>query len=209
MLALSIPADTTPESLIRDVLPREHKAHVPAGTRGKSKIGVTIDRASWALSVDGLSATATEDRDLEGCDFRLHTTRAAALAFIADWLGPKTLLPTALPAGDLPRVPTDPRILARVTAVTGSLELALRDLEIGGKKTRVSIVIVAGSATKKKYFYEEPDAIVETSVATYKRILAGKLTPDAALADGDVTVSGKKLVAMQYAFAVAPFQPKA
>jgi putative sterol carrier protein len=55
----------------------------------------------------------------------------------------------------------------------------------------------------------DPDVVIETSLATYVRMLAGELGPEDALVDGDVRVDGKRLLAVQLAFAVAPFFPRA
>ena len=54
----------------------------------------------------------------------------------------------------------------------------------------------------------DPDVTIEVSLATVERILDGKLGPEEALADGDVRVTGKRLVAGQLAFALAPLFPK-
>jgi hypothetical protein len=40
-----------------------------------------------------------------------------------------------------------------------------------------------------------------------QRMLAGSLGPEDALADGDVSIRGKRIVAIKYALAVAPFYP--
>jgi hypothetical protein len=48
---------------------------------------------------------------------------------------------------------------------------------------------------------------VETSLKTYQRLLGGELTPEDALVDGDVVASGKRLVGIQFAFAIGPLFP--
>jgi putative sterol carrier protein len=88
--------------------------------------------------------------------------------------------------------------------VDGKIELALR--EFNG--SRVGMTFALGAAAKKGIDPEDAGVVVEVSLSVFERMLAGKLSPDAALADGDVHVRGKRLVAMQLAFALAPFFPK-
>jgi putative sterol carrier protein len=48
---------------------------------------------------------------------------------------------------------------------------------------------------------------VEATVAVFEELLAGKIAPEDAIAEGRVTVKGNKLLAMQLALAVAPLAP--
>jgi putative sterol carrier protein len=54
---------------------------------------------------------------------------------------------------------------------------------------------------------DDADVTVEARFATIERVLCGELAPEDALADGEVTVRGNRLLAMQLALAVAPFYP--
>ncbi|MGC4079458.1 MAG: SCP2 sterol-binding domain-containing protein [Rubrivivax sp.] len=102
---------------------------------------------------------------------------------------------------------SDPRILKRVKMVTGTIELAMRDFDDGTGARRASLVVSVGAPAKK--VEPDPDVVVETSMTTYMRLLGAQMGPEDALSDGDVKVTGKRLVAMQFAFAVAPLFPRA
>jgi hypothetical protein len=94
--------------------------------------------------------------------------------------------------------------LKRLALVSGKAELALADL--GGH--RAAVTIATGARAKGPIDAEDPDVVVETELATLERMLAGSLPPEDALGDDAVTVRGKRLVAMQYALALAPFYPR-
>ena len=55
--------------------------------------------------------------------------------------------------------------------------------------------------------YDDPEASIRIRLPAFQQILAGKIGPDEAIADGHVTLKGKKLVAMQFALALVPYFP--
>jgi putative sterol carrier protein len=137
-------------------------------------------------------------------DARLRFRARDAQAFLDDWTGPQKLVPKVKPPGDLLLL-SDPRILKRLKLATGAIELAIRDFEEDGERRRVALSIAVGAPAKK--VDPDPDVVVETSMKTYLRLLGGEIGPEDALADGDVVVKGKRFVAMQLVFAVAPLFP--
>jgi putative sterol carrier protein len=86
---------------------------------------------------------------------------------------------------------------------SGKIELALVDLD----GERVAMTVAFGAAAKKTIDPDDPDVTIEATVAVFEEILAGKLAPEEAIAEGRVTVKGKKLLAMQMALALAPLAP--
>jgi hypothetical protein len=117
-------------------------------------------------------------------------------------------VPKARPSGDLVML-GDPRVLKRIKMVTGAVELAIRDFEepggAGGGARRVALAIALGAPAKK--LDPAPDVVIETSMKTYLRLLDGTMGPEDALADGDVSVKGRRMLAMQLAFAIGPLFP--
>jgi putative sterol carrier protein len=99
---------------------------------------------------------------------------------------------------------SDPRLVKRVAMAHGRIELALRDVE----GERVSIVFGFGHAARKRIDPDDADVVVEAGLATIERMLAGRLAPENALADGDVSVRGNRMLALQLALAIAPFYPQ-
>jgi putative sterol carrier protein len=87
---------------------------------------------------------------------------------------------------------------------SGRIELAVVDE--GGE--RLFVVFGFGTATRRPIDPDSPDTVVEVSIATLRSVLSGARGPEEALAAGDVTVRGSRLLAMQLALAVAPFYPR-
>jgi putative sterol carrier protein len=85
----------------------------------------------------------------------------------------------------------------------GRIELALRDVD----GERLAVVLGFGDAARRRVDPDDADVVVEAGLGTVERILAGKLAPESALVDGDVTVRGNRMLALQLALAVAPFYP--
>ena len=77
---------------------------------------------------------------------------------------------------------------------------------LSSERGRAAILLGAGGG-KKIRVSDEADVTIEASVATFERMLAGTLAPDEAISGSHVELIGKKLVAMQFAFALAPFFP--
>lgn len=204
MLAFEIPPGTSLEALVTEVLPKAHERLVPASAAGdRFRVGLHFfDGPSYTLVVDGPKLTVSEGASGD-VDLWLGTPAAIARAFVADLAGPGRFAPKFEPAGDV-KLLSDPRVFKRIKLVTGKLELALTDFPEG----RASLWICLGAPAKKPAWPEDADVTIETTTKTYERILAGSLGPEDALADGDVSVRGKRLVAMQLSLALAPLYPK-
>jgi hypothetical protein len=97
---------------------------------------------------------------------------------------------------------TDPRVLKRLAHVTGSIELALPNFPGGRASLRAGAF---GGKPARVKVDREPDVTVESSMEAFDELLAGKLRPEEALSDSRVKVTGRKMVALQFAFALAPF----
>jgi putative sterol carrier protein len=204
MLPFEIPAGTTIETLVTEVVPAAHARLVPASAgREPFTCAVEIDRDSYVVSLDGQAMKVRKGEE-KNVDARLRFRRRDAQAFLDDWTGPQRFVPKITPPTDLAFF-SDPRILKRLKLATGAIELSLRDFEEGGEKRRVTLSVALGAPAKK--IEPTPDVVIETSLETYLKLLSGKLGPEEALADGDVTVNGKRFVAMQLAFAIAPLFP--
>ncbi len=205
MFLFSIPANATLETLVTELAPALHREHVPASAGNeRTVIGFhyTGGGPSFRIVADGTKLTVEKGR-AEDADIWAATPKRVATAFVADWTGEKKLLPT-FPLPDDIKMITDPRMLKRLKMVSGRIELAISDFP-GGPAT---LTAACGTVAKKGVITDEPDVKVETTLRTYQRMLAGTLGPEEALADGDVKITGKKLVAMQFAMAVAPLYPK-
>jgi putative sterol carrier protein len=207
MLPFEIPAGTTLAKLVEEVVPAAHARLVPASA-GREKFTCAFElegEKKWVVDLEGQSMKVRAD-EVSAPDARIRAKAIDAQAFLDDWTGPQKLVPKQRGRTDVVLM-SDPRLLKRIKMVTGAVELAIRDFSDGGSPRRVSIAIAVGAPAKKED--PKPDVVIETSMKTYLRLLAGGMGPEDALADGDVSVQGKRLVAMQFAFAVAPlFPPK-
>jgi hypothetical protein len=205
MLPFEVPQGTTIEELVTEVMPRAHARLVPAAA-GREPFTCAVEivgDGSYVVVLDGATMSVRKG-DEKNVDARLRLGAKDVQAFLDDWTGPQKLVPKAKPPGDLVLL-SDPRILKRLKLATGAIELALRDFDADGDPRRVTLSFAVGAPAKK--VDPDPDVVVETSMRTYLRLLAAELGPEEALVDGDVTVRGKRFVAMQLAFAVAPLFP--
>ena len=201
MLPFEIPEGTTLESLVMEVLPEAHRKL--AKGKGRFRAVVRFEGGpSYTVDIDGRDAVVRAGEE-GGAHAWIVTQARTAELFLEDWMGARRFVPKL---GDgMPFVLlSDPDVLKRIVMVEGKIELALRDFEGG----RVGMTVALGSAAKKAIDPEDAHVSVDASVAVFERLLAGTLSPEAALADGEVGVRGKRLVAMQLAFALAPFFPK-
>ncbi len=207
MLPFEIPAGTTPKDLFVRVLPDAHRRLVPQGSRETFTLGVRVTGSTplaFTYTLQGGEVTVHEEA--RPAQLLVATEHATLARFLEDWTGPRRFVPSFTPnsAGGAPlTLLTDPRVLKRLVLVSGRIELALPDLD--GSRA----ALVAGAAGGKAIEHRDDDAdvVVESEVPVFERLLSGKLGPDEALSGGHVTVRGKKLVAMQFAFALAPFFP--
>ena len=95
---------------------------------------------------------------------------------------------------------SDPRVIKRVAMANGRIEIAVVD-ECG---ERLALVFGFGDATRRPIDASSPDVVLETRMTVVERVLRGELGPEEALADGDVSLRGRRLLAVQLALALAP-----
>ncbi len=202
-----LPPGTTLRSLVEEVVPEMHRTLVPKTEAGRYTVSVTLAQRgagdAFELAVNGAEVKAS--RGAGGGDVALWVDATIAQAFLDDWAGIGRFRPKFVPKAG-PTAPTDPRLLKRVAMVSGVFELALTDFEHAGRKTRAAIRIALGAAGKKPLDEDtKVDVTLETTVATYERLLAGDVPPEEALDHPDVAVRGKRFIAMQAALALAPW----
>lgn len=207
MLPFSAPPGTTPRDYLLRVVPEAHHALVPASASAGAKRDVwdvsiaMLGERPVRYSVDGSKLSVSEghgDAHLVLTLEKPHVER-----FLADWSGPRRWVPQFEPRGAA--LITDPRVLSRLAMVTGSMAATVPDFE--GGPIRLSIAAFGGKRGEFDPRDDEADVSVEVPARTFQELLAGRLLPDAALSSGGVALRGKKLVAMQLAFAMAPFFP--
>ncbi len=203
MLPLEIPAGTTIESLLTEVIPAVH-GRLVADDAPREALGIAVrieGRGSWTLRVRGREMTVDDGEDALATLWVCATERSAEL-FLEDAAGPKRLVPRFAPVGGVATM-SDPRVIRRVAMASGRVELATTD-ENG---ERMAVVFGFGAAARRGIDPEDPDVTIETQLAAIDRVLRGELAPEDALADGGVVVRGNRLLAMQLALAVGPFYP--
>lgn len=207
MLPFHAPAGTTPRDYLLTVVPEAHRSLVPASTAGKRwEIAIHVPGdLTVVYAIDGGTIEATESRDADA-HLALTLEKDHVSMFLEDWAGPRKWAPKFEPRGAA--LVTDPRVVSRVALVTGSVEATVPGLN--GITPRLVISAFGGKRkTLERDELERKDCDVAVSLggAVFESLLAGKMGPDDALSSGDVGIRGKKLVAMQYAFALAPFFP--
>jgi putative sterol carrier protein len=203
MLPFEIPANTTLESLFAEVLPKAHAQMVPP-TAGTDRFIAVHKVAGWKVftfEIRGQALRVSEGA-ADAPDFWIHVEKASIELFLNDWTGDKRLFPKRVPK-DLVSV-SDPRVLKRLALVSGTAELAVTDLDT----RRIAMTAACGAAAKRPIDVNRPDVVLETNAKTLVRLLDGSLPPEDAMSDGAVSVRGKRMIAMQLAFAFAPFYPK-
>ena len=210
MLPLDIPPGTTVETLITRAIPELHARLVGSAMSGalseeRFVVNVQIgDRANWALHIRGPAMLVGEGHE-SNPTLWMYASEDSAARFLEDALGPRRLLPPA-PAraahgGDVVTL-SDPRVVRRVAMANGRVELAVID-EAGG---RISVVFGFGNAARRPIRPDRPDTVVEAQLPALQRVLRGEQGPEEALASGDVSVRGSRLLAVQLALAIAPFR---
>ena len=200
---IEIPKDATLESLVTEFFPEIHGKLVPkAAGEGHFVVHLRFEGGpSFTLTFRGASATVAEG-EVGTADFWVSADDATARTFVDDARGPRRWAMKYAPAGDIQSI-SDPRMLKRFALVDGRIELALTDFPGG----RARLTLGTGRAAKKGIDTFEPDVTIEASTDVFERVLSGALAPDAALSDGGVKLSGKRVLAMQYAFGMAPLAP--
>jgi putative sterol carrier protein len=204
MFSLDIPAGTTVESLVTEVVPALHARCVGADApRDVFTVTVRIEgRGGWTVTICGREMTVVEGEAARPTLW-MHATERAVERFLEDALGPRRLVPTFPPVGGVTTM-SDPRILKRVAMASGRVEHALYDDD----GERLAATFGFGSAARKAIDPEDADVVVEARLVALERVLRGELGPEEALADGEVTLQGNRFLAMQLALAVAPFYAK-
>jgi hypothetical protein len=198
MIARKLPAGTTLRTLIEVLIPEDHAANVPKEA-GDAKVSFRFaGGASYSLSARGDRLTVTETARVEDAPLMLSVEERTAQLFLDDWLGPQRLAPSFEPRGIA--AITDPRMIRRVSAVKGVISMTLDDFQ-GESAT---LLVASGPDAS---VYDDPDVSIHIKLPAFLQLLAGKLAPDEAIADGHVTLTGKKLVAMQFALALVPYFP--
>jgi hypothetical protein len=210
MLPFEIPPGTTLEKLVTDVVPAAHARLVPQSA-GREPFTCAIELeggGAWIVTLDGPKMTVRAGEE-KAPDVRIRARAEDAQAFLDDYMGEKRFAPkthrASAGSGNAVML-SDPRVLKRLKMVNGAIELAIVDFTDGASAPRRAFLAAAIGGPAKKI---EPDAdvTVEVTMETFLRLAAGGATPEEALADGDVPVKGKRLVAMQMAFALAPLFP--
>jgi SCP-2 sterol transfer family len=207
VLPFDVKLGTTPLELFTEIIPRAHRQLVPKlGDRDELIIAVSVDgdAATSALRcvIRGAEISVTSAADNSDSDAHLYLLlRIDSLqAFLDDWGTDKKYLPKFSPKGA--SIFTDPRVLKRLAHVTGSIELALPNFPGGRASLRAGAF---GGKTARVKLDRDPDVVVESSMEAFDELLTGKLRPEEALSDSRVKVTGRKMVALQFAFALAPF----
>jgi hypothetical protein len=203
VIAFDIPAGTTVKSLVETVFPAIHARLVSddAPTDPFSVVVRIDDAGSWTVTIRG-RAMQVVDGEIPRPALWLFTTARTVERFLEDATGEQRFLPK-IESGAGISVLSDPRLVKRVTMAHGRIELALRDVD----GERLAVVLGFGDAARRRLDPDDADVVVEAGLGTVERILAGKLAPESALVDGDVTVRGNRMLALQLALAVAPFYP--
>jgi hypothetical protein len=199
MIPRTLPAGTTLRSFVEEVLPADHAASVPKDA-GDARMCVSLGRGpSFALTVTGDRLAVRDTDRVEAAPLLVRVEEATAQAFLDDWMGPRRLAPSFEPRGVA--CFTDPRLLRKVAAVKGVVSVTLDDLGDGRSAT---LLVASGPDAS---LYDDPDVSVRVSLPAYLQIVAGKIRPDEALAQDQVTVTGKKRIAMQFALVLVPYFP--
>jgi putative sterol carrier protein len=199
MLPIEIPPGTTVETLFTQVVPEFHRRFVTERSKEAIVVCARVDGGpSYTMTVRGPDIDVEEGEDKASIWVHMH--RSAIELFLADW---SRFVPKGVPPGGLVML-TDPRILRRVVMVSSKLELALTDFPGHG---RLAMSVATGEQAKRGIDPDSPDVTIEAKTALLEEILSGRLPPEEALSAGRVTVKGKMMLAMQLAFAVAPFYP--
>jgi len=203
MLPFEIPDGTTLEKMVTEVVPAAHARLVPA-SEGRVAFTCVLELegvGQWVIKLDGPKMDVRSG-DEKAPDARIRMKGADAQAFLDDYVGPRKLAPKKKPAGPVQML-TDTRVLKRVKMVNGAIEIAISDFG----DHRMALSIALGAPAKK--VEPDPDVTIEVTMDTYLRLLGKGGSPEDVLADGNVSVKGKRLVAMQVAFAIGPLFPPA
>ncbi len=207
MLPFDVKLGTTAFELFTEIIPRAHRQLVPKlGERDEISIAISVEGDATCAALQGsvrgaeISVTPTTGRDDPEAHLYLLLHDDSLRAFLEDWGTDKKYLPKFSPKGA--SIFTDPRILKRLVQVTGSVELALPSFPNGRASLRAGAF---GGKRARVKWDRDADVTVESSMDLFDLLLAGQMRPEEALSDSRVKIAGKKMVALQFAFALAPF----
>ena len=203
MLPFDVKLGTTPLELFTEVIPKSHRQLVPR-LSDKDELVVAV-RVEGDPECDFLRAS------IRGHEIAVSPSSGSAHvaiwleknslnAFLEDWATHRRYVPKFSPTGA--SILTDPRVLRRIAHVTGTIETTLPGFPSGPARLRATAF---GGRMAKVDFERDPDVTVEASNEVFDKMLAGSLLPEEALAESLVVVKGKRMVALQFAFALAPF----
>jgi hypothetical protein len=204
MIPFDIPPGTTLETLLHDVAPSFHAQSVPRDVPvDPLTIHVRVEGAGdWTVRIDG-SAMRVVDGEPDRPTLWVHTTAHAVARFLEDATGARRWVPRGPPPPGAVAF-SDPRLVKRAAMASGRIELAIPDVD----GERLAVVLGFGAAARRPIDPDRPDAVVEATIDTLQRMLAGALPPEDALSDGGVRVRGNRFLPMQLALAAAPFYPR-
>jgi hypothetical protein len=208
MLPFEIPPGTTLESLITDVVPAAHAKLVPA-SEGRVPFVCALELEGvgrWIVTLDGTKMSVRSGEE-KAPDARICMRGEDAQAFLDDYMGPRRFVPKQKRPPTGVQMLSDPRVLKRIKMVSAAIELACADFDDGKGGSSRRLVLSAALGAPAKKVEPDPDVTIEVSMKTYLRLIDAGGAPEEALADGDVSVKGKRLLAMQVAFAIGPLFP--
>ncbi len=207
MLPFDVKLGTTPLELFTEVIPKAHRQLVPKH-ENKDELVVAVrvegdpDCDSLRASIRGSEITVSSSSG--PAHVAIWLEKNSLNAFLEDWATLRRYVPKFSPTGA--SILTDPRVLRRIVHVTGTIETALPDFPGGPARLRATAF---GGRAAKVDFERDADVVVEASNDVFDKMLAGSLLPEEALAESLVAVKGKRMVALQFAFALAPFMAHA
>lgn len=195
----------TLRAFITDDFPRIHRELVPSEAKGTFVVRVELrGEATFKLQIDGAKLTVTTE-SVAKPDAWVSLDATHAERFFHAFMKSGKVLSTP------PVLLTDPRLLKNLCMASGTLAFELRDFRESpdAAPARFSIRAAVGSAAAKKTAADPADVEIQAGETTLLALASAKMAPESALADGDVQVTGKRLIAMQLALAFAPFFRKA
>lgn len=200
MKPFEIPAGTTVESLITEVLPKEHARFVPSSTSADVAAVVRIAGAGdFTVRARG-PVLDVERGESAARSLWIASDRASVEAILKDAEGPGEPLPE-LPDGAPFVALSDPRVWSRMALVEGSIHASV---DFHGATLWVAF---GGGRRAKTIDPERTDVRITVPFSLFRALLDGKTRPEEAIADATIDRKGSRLVAMQAALALAVLYP--
>jgi hypothetical protein len=206
MFALTVEREDTLETLIDARLRAHHERSVRVHAAGQElsrarewTIGMRIRRRFTRTVVIHGPKFSVADRTPDACDMWVSTDEASAAYFLADAKGERRLCGTPHPSMPI-ATPTDPRLLSRIASESAKVECALRMAD----GTRLLLMFGCGKHAARGIDDFDPEVELEVPEAVFVAVSQGRTTPSGALEHPDLSIRGKKLVAVKLALALAP-----